>query len=95
MKCVHCIQGYIQDSGFTQCNHCNGTGEMDPKKTFSHHFPNGNVCTITIDLESTIKVTANWKRKPDGPEWDEIEKEYLAWLADAVKTFLRGIGFPI
>lgn len=27
MKCLHCLQGYVQDAGFTVCNHCEGTGE--------------------------------------------------------------------
>jgi len=25
--CPHCVQGYIQDTGFTPCPHCNDVGE--------------------------------------------------------------------
>lgn len=30
MNCPHCTQGYVQDSGFTECNHCRGTGALPP-----------------------------------------------------------------
>ena len=27
-KCPHCVQGYVQETGFTVCNHCNGSGAV-------------------------------------------------------------------
>jgi hypothetical protein len=32
MKCPHCTQGFVQDSGFTKCNHCDGTGQIEDEK---------------------------------------------------------------
>jgi len=28
-KCPHCIAGYVQETGFDRCNHCNDSDEPD------------------------------------------------------------------
>ena len=28
-KCPHCIEGYVQETGFDRCNHCNHCNDQD------------------------------------------------------------------
>lgn len=52
------------------------------KTTHVHAFEDGNICSLTIDLEAPKAFTATWKNNP--PDWSKIEKEYVDWRNDVV-----------